>query len=554
MRKNSMLMLLPFAIIVTGCSGNLKKGSIFNEKFMKKNFGAEVEESHEFTAPEKFELNFDSGVTAEVDTNPLLFKTSKDGVLGYYSIATDSHVLPLSEGVTSELTRQSVVAAGGSSIQVLYGSKTVEEKDIIIIYDEFGNKLYEGKKGQTAFSLTKVNKLEAREKGRFTLQVEVGGTLVAVAYYNVDGSLKEVLSNEQYYAANPYMQYGSNLKHYGYENLWAKEVSYGEEARYNVYDAKKGKYVASFTVPEAATGRLRMKDKLIYQIKEKLPERAKKYDYSDGEDKYNISTYSVSYLTGKTKQIKTKLVFNANAPTSLLNKKGIYEYVHLSQVKSIGKDKVLSPVERDIVVNEKLKEVADVTGTRLTSLVPYEKDYYVNGEGVVYDNKLKEVGLIRDKNSGLQHIVKVDARYGLVNHKGEFVAEPIYKKITMSVDKSHYFLESDTAFKFVVMNEKEEVSLIKEISKEEYTYGNNAFSKYYSFVKKEDSSKVLFDSYTGEEVVIQEGLDVMYLENAGLFSGLLSSLTINCEVYLKDGKFTIIRSKDKVNRSYPSNK
>ena len=61
--KKSLLLILPAALIVAGCSGNLKKGDIFNEKFMKQNYSVN-EVSVENEGWHKTLLNLGSDINA----------------------------------------------------------------------------------------------------------------------------------------------------------------------------------------------------------------------------------------------------------------------------------------------------------------------------------------------------------------------------------------------------------------------------------------------------------------------------------------------------------
>ena len=555
MKKHSLLMLLPFALIVTGCSGNLKKGSIFNEQFMKRNFGAEVEETHNYVAPEKFELSLnEDGQTANLTSVGDLIEVAKDGVLGYYSLTTNSYVLPLSLGITSGRGYTNV-STSGYQIRLIYGTKTVEDKDILYVFDELGNKLYEGAKGSLSYGMSKIPQYDVKGNERFLLEVRVNNALEAAAYYNVDGSLKEVLNREECFERYAYQQYGSSLARYGHPELYMDYSSSGNEVRYSVFNSKKNKYVASFTIPEEGQngGVYGAGNYYYYQIREQLPTRSKNYDYSDGNSKFNVTTYRVNYTNGKTKTINTKFVFTNAGASGLMNNKGVYQFVLLNQIRSIEKDKVLSSVQRDVIVNENLKEVADVTSVRMSTLTPYGKDYYVNDKGMVFDGKLREVGFIRDTSSGRYHIVRIDARYGLVNHKGEYVVEPIYKSITTSAEKDYYCLESIDSWKFVKMNEKEEVETIKELSKLDYTKGE-AYAKYHLFTKTSDSSSFYVDVITGQEVVAQEAPEGAAQVFNGTATRVFSVKAAKLEIYLKDGKYTVIRIQDNTVRSYSSKK
>ena len=132
MKKHSLLVLLPFALIITGCGG-LGKGSIFNEKFMKRNFG-NLETKYEREAPHKVSLDLGTGVTAVVPAQAGILTVSKDENKGYFSVYANKYVLPV----------DNYDAAGGMSIihnnaldrNFFVGKKTADGVTTGVVYDD----------------------------------------------------------------------------------------------------------------------------------------------------------------------------------------------------------------------------------------------------------------------------------------------------------------------------------------------------------------------------------------------------------------------------------
>ena len=561
MKKHSLLMLLPFALIVTGCSG-LGKGSIFNEKFMKRNFGEAIKQTHQIAEPEKFDLSFDEGATPTETDQFDLFKVSKDGVLGYYNLLTKTYPVPLSAGITDNLKTHATLTAQTNQdpeirFRVMSGTKEVDGKVVLQAFDDFGNKLYEGDNGTLTLTARVLSRKASEENVRYEVQLTLDGVAKAFAYYNVDGSFKEVLTREEYYKKNPYTQFGESLADFGHKEYRLKLVELETTVapievyarRCAVYNTKKEKYVASFEIPGSAYYTV-LGDKIIYQVEEKLPERAEKYDYSDGDEKYLINTYSVDYLTGKTKSVKTNFVLRTtDDELDLVDTKGIIKYKLLEQVKEIRKDKVLSNVERDIILDQNLKEKADVTGIDFQDLVPFGDKYYANlAFGFIYDSKLREVGRTRGTLINEPHLVR-DGRYGLINHKGEYIEQPIYVGGIAVGNEGHYALATETNFKFVKVTEKEKVELVKEFSNDDYEV-SGTFAKYVYAVRKSDSKAVALDVTNGQEILIPEVAEGSEFRYSTTVDRLNSTVKAGMMVYRKDGTYTVILLKDNISVGY----
>lgn len=552
--------MLPCALVLAGCGG-LKKGSIFNEKFMEKNFGNVVTKTHEFAAPELLELNFEEGVAATHTAQQDLFQISKDGVNGLYNVLTNTYPVPLSIGITSDFEFKSASTGAmekdpSVSLRVLHGTKVVEGRTILFIFDDYGNKLYEGDDGDVTLTAIRISRNVAEEKEKTELKVKIDGVVQAVARYNVDGSFKDVLSREEYYRKNPHTQFGSSLADFGHKELRYKVVDNGDQERCVVFNTETEQYVLSFDIPTGAKYWM-IGDKIVYQVQEELPERAEDYDYSAGDSKYLLSTYSVDYLTGKVKSLKTNLVLSVSSDdTNYFNEEGVYKFKLFDQVKAIGRDKVLSDVARDVILDEDLKELADVTGVGFDELVKIGEKRYANKNSMlIYDEKLREVGKIRGTMASSLPIIRQGGRYGLMNHDGEFIELPVYKSIVKMGEDGFYCLELDNSWKFVKLNENEEIEVIKEISKDEYTL-DGRYYKYASFTRKSEEKSVGFDATTGQEVAVPSiPEDALWQFGEGDEIVRVAS-TIKAQLFgfKKDGKYLVLRITDKSNIDFSESK
>lgn len=585
MKQRSIMMLLPFALIVTGCSGNLKKGKLFNEKFAKQNFFPEVTAKYEYANPEKINIDFGEGTSVSkfapggcMD----VFKVTKDDKEGLYSIMTNRFVIPLDAGVTPTDVSSGTPQQRPDRIKIYKGTKEVDGKTYTHLFDDYGNKLYEGTVGgPLTVTPSFVPKSERESKGYLAQKIVVGSSFVAVAYYNVDRTFKEVITAEEYFKRNPYSSYGISLEEYGHPELRRFKDEHSGGTRYSIFNTKKGKYVSSYVIPDSALCVRTMGDHVIYQTRNQLPSRAEKYDVSIGEDKFNYETYSVNYLTGKTSKIKTNFLLNTAAnkdaedEVSQKNAKGVIKYTFMSQIQEIGDNKAVSLVKKDVILDEKLKVVADVTGVDYESLTLFDSKHLVSSKGVIYDFELKETAMFEKADEDDYNVATVNGKKTIVSATGKYLVEPIYNNIKLLLtddnednhyilsNERFYLLELDNEYKFGKLTNEGEVNVYGTILKSEYTeyvdadpekvhkYGN--FDKFKVFIKNSDSSKVTFDAATGEiiDVAREAGDSAINLHTNAPVKELAKSLLFYGSLFKRsDGSFYMIRHQQKINYEY----
>ena len=148
MKKHSMLVMFPLALVIAGCSGNLSKGSIIDEKFMKYNFGNEVEEVATYQMPSKVELNLGSDIKEvyqhEFQDQHLIKVTKNDDTIGYFSVLENKYVIPFDSWDSYKVVQ--ITGAPKAVHRVYCGRKNADEEGIkhFKAYDEQGNEFYSG--------------------------------------------------------------------------------------------------------------------------------------------------------------------------------------------------------------------------------------------------------------------------------------------------------------------------------------------------------------------------------------------------------------------------
>ena len=499
MKKYALLMLLPFAIVATGCSGSLKKSSIFTEKFLKLN-SLQMEEKYEFEVQNDVVLNLGEGVTPEQNASydDILDLSKTDGSKGFYNLSTRTFALPVDAYKAGTPVVEE--STGPIILRMFAGAKEVEGKDVIYVYDEYGTQIYTGKYG--ALTVSSKYAMNIKEDVWARLDVFVGAQLAAHAFYTIDWTLKEVLTPDQFYAKYPYSFMGENLIDYGHEELIERTVHSDGETRYFEFNTKKEKYVSSFTIPDAINGdTYRIGDYIYYQILTDVNERETKYDFAPtATTKKNVDTYRVNYTNGKVESVKTNFLFNSFTMNSreLISEKGIAKYYFLSGVRHFEKDKSLSPIHQNFVVDEKFNVVADVSGIDLSELTQFGDNFLIGN--TVYDSKLREIGFIQGmQDADEPRIVKINGFYGLVDHTGKYLVKPVYEEIEKVLyNEETYALSKDKEIKLISISEKEEVKEIKTFTTDEYAYDSQTASfPHVIFEKKEDSKFYVLNCLDG---------------------------------------------------------
>ena len=544
MKKHSLLMLLPFALIVTGC-GNLSKGSIFNEKFMKANFGEEYTKSSELVAPQRVDLALGDEINAfypaSGSNNDLIFVRKTDGKSGWFSVIENKYVLPLDDYFSSG---SGIKTASGFSLRFPYNYKVVDGKEISYLYDEYGNKIFEGEGFGIALSKKDLTPLTDSDAATLvTVKKTVYGDQVPVAfaYYTINAQLKEVISAEEYFKRHAYsLENTESLAQYGHPELIHTYTTLGNVIRCQTFNVEKNKFVATYTVPNGSNF-FRVGDYWYYQVETQVHARESKYDYLDNTTKKNIETYRVNYLNGKVSSINTKIVFSKTGTRStLLDTKGNETLIYFANAKEILKDKTLSTTPRNIILNEKFKEVADVSGIDFKNIKPMGKYWRLNN--IVYDSKMKEVGYLASVESDDGRVTALNYGYGLVDYTGKYIVNPEWANADILDEKYYLFYNNDLGKVYKIENEKAVELCSLDLTK--YTpVGYTASNAHVIFEEVESSKNVVIDITNGYKTdLVEPGTGDVYVFNVNISSKREGTLKYGARVYVNSGAYSVIYS------------
>jgi hypothetical protein len=573
MKKHSLLMLLPFSLIVTGCGG-LKKGSIFNEKFMRANFGDKVEKAYEFVTPVRANLALEGTFSDPYfPTNPntgtqhkyLMFLRQGEKS-GYFSVVENKFVLPLDNYYESG---SSVKTATGFDLLFLYNFKFDEEnKRTSYLYDEYGNEIFVGENGtngdggkslwiynETSFEAPKGSDVKTLIK--VCKGTQYNNVPVAFAYYTVDAKLKEVISAEEYYKRNPYMAMKEqSLAQYGHPELTLLFHNSGGAVNYYVLNTEKQKYVSTFSTP-ASLSVIAFSDYIYYQVEKNPHEREdKSYTYYDGTNKVSLETYRVNYLTGKEEKIKTDFVLNTTvSPTRVVIKdeKGNKSLLFLANTRQIEKDKSLSSIRRSVILDKNLKEVADLGGIDFQNIKPFG-DKYWTVKNIVYDSKLKEVGYLPYLTNVNTPRIALEGGYGLVDYTGKYIVNPSWGMI-QKLEIGEYYYASNSKVHKIFKVEDEKAIEVASLDLEKYTpFGATGSDAHMIVQNIETSKEVVWDMRDGSFSDLVEPGTTDNSWTIPSVSAREGTLVIKGNIYKKDGSFFAITSATNITKSYVSSK
>ena len=534
-------------MIAVSCNG-LQKGSIFNEKFMKRNFANREVATETFEAPRKVALDLGAGVTAVDDqgTQGILVVSKADDNKGLFCAYNNKYGLPVDKYDAGSLN---VVSNNIINRKFFYARKTVDAKQTIYVYDEDGNKLYEGEYGALNIIGSQIDRWEVEGNEHSVAQINVGGVTRAYAIYNVDRTFKEVLSEEDYLNKHPYAINGERLSAYGHQNIiLTQSTPSATGTRYATFNEKKGKFVSSFVIPNSAAFTFTIGDHMFYQTFETLHEREEKFDFydKDTDTKYNYETYKVDYMTGKQSKVNTKFIF-APISRNLYNNKGVVDLAYISGVKEVLKGKLLSQESYGFIFNENLKKVADVSGINLNSLREFG-DYYISASGVIYDSQLKEVGQSTSPAAD-KHIVSYGGGWGLIDHTGKFIYRPVAQQI-VAMAKGYYLAAFSNKLQVLKMSDKEKVEIAKEIEGSQYTFNSLTASEAHILLNDSEAKVFVLDIRSGEisEKPVKGETDTLVAQFDAEFLG--NSLSIAGFVYKSGESYYALRDSTQYTFSY----
>ena len=486
--KKSILLMLPFALGLAACSGTspLSKGNIITPKFMERNFVNLDSFEHvknEYEIDKVVEIgDYSLGGYVSADHKDWLVMTDSEGKEAVYSQLGNKFVTPFVESFDFLYVDYVDVDLADDIAFLEYATYDDDTGETWTwhVVDELGNEPF------TAVSTESGSYVEVT--GRTLDVYERSGQEFFVAFlqgyneyifepqfavYNIDGSVarKGAYSEyvEQVGAAASY-GYAETMEDYGHPEL-APVYSYTATGgvRISMFNNKESKFVSSFEIPAGAYG-FAAGDFYLFQEFNVVEERATEYDFFDGGDKVNVTTYKINYTNGNKETLDTKIVFGM--AESLRDEKGLFKYALAEEARVIRDDKTLENTRFAFMLDENLNVVADVTGINFFDLVRIDNDHYFDEiTYIMYNGSLEEIAFLPNyeeiESNGVVFSTP-EGYYGLYSFDGKVVLQAKFNYL-FEIENGIYYCGDDKGEYFYKV-ENDAATLVKGYDFETYTF------------------------------------------------------------------------------------
>ena len=459
--KKSILLLLPAMLALAACGNSgqgLEKGSVFNEKVMANTFaktGAYVAAS-EFKANQKVALSLGESL---VDNPVTIINGGSQWVKVTRKNSEDAEIYNVFDLVNKKYIGgewklaadwiDPVVRTEANAKFISITKKVNTTEFNTTVYDQYGQAVYQGQFNSNEWGVNNiaiVSKAERpnNEYRKYQFSVIAPGVGIdKFVTYDIEGNMTSAEVNDDF----SFLKNIDTLEDYGHPEIKAiienDPVAGGN--RVVLFNVKDNKYVSSFFVPNGAQC-FTMGDYFIYQERVALEERATEYDLYLGVTKFNLDTYRVNITNGAKEAVETNFYFQGNGNKDVRDEDNVIKYEYFADVRVIREDRTLDPTVYGKILDEKLEEVADVTGIDFVNLQQFGENYLDRVSGVVYNSKMEEVAYVPNvqiADNKSNHIFQANGYYGLVDYAGAIVLEPKYDAIQELVNGNYLLYSGD---------------------------------------------------------------------------------------------------------------
>ena len=437
MKKRSLLLVLLASTLLVGCKKNEEPPlptlggfvigeNVLNADLVKDNI-EEVEEEVEELPNTLFtkkigEVTFNNENIIDWSGDILVIKNDS-GHVGFYSLRYQKYLLNpqfVDEWLKYNLFHDYYV---GNFILIEY-------EGVQYFYDGLGNLIYKdsdnlqtdfdvqfayGNAYLTIFRTSLETGLMSEYYYRYSND---NATLVEIDDINLDilEHIPPVVEEEQEFPIGSQFNTVFDLEQYGLTGKLASEGSL-----YTVFD-ETGNKKFTVNIPQEATISF-VGNKLYYQISKSLPEEAVDYDYSNGNNKFSLESYTVDLTTGETTKVElASLLLNAYP----LNSSGTDKY-SVATLVLIDENKALSgPREYLIDSNGLIRD--NVSDVSVLSFIKVGDNFFNQSTGILYDSTLKEIAYLSGCNPNYVEeynifVGNINDYYGLLDSNGKVLME-----------------------------------------------------------------------------------------------------------------------------------
>lgn len=460
--NSKKIISLMSLLLITSCSGNANSNSIPSEPENWENvyennvqdFGLDFEKTKDVTTLD----NLSNDVSYDYEYARMGLVVVKEGrTSSFYSLVFGSSIF--SEKLDNNLLDYSV--AEDENIGFILTIKYAENTYVI---DPFGRTLisctYSDSEKKfivasynsgTEFSNASVGISATTEyvDGFVVVRTYQYGSLNSMFYYDSQSSLVKIASLDQMpkkiendiaLGRPGVLTFGQKFKdlgrvelsEYGIPGWTISEIN----DFYTVFDSN-GAMVYSFTLPQSSLiGCFVSGGKMIYQTRRLVEEKQENetknsksvdYTFSQGDDKYLLTTYSKDLYTGETKEIKFNYLIDENS-ISYKDSSGVNNYF-LLYLHQISADKQLLPDSIQKVADSNLNFLKDATNEYIDKFIRLDDTHFYNlTNQIIYDSEFKPTLYINDIHPELKmkekcFIGRINGFYGAIDFDGKVILD-----------------------------------------------------------------------------------------------------------------------------------
>lgn len=230
-----------------------------------------------------------------------------------------------------------------------------------------------------------------------------------------------------------------NLAMFGLPNHYAKFMP---PFSIYIYEEKNNKFVNHINITNgdfvgALDGKMFIQS--IYSVSEF---KESKYTYTDIDGvQFYLITEVVDILSGKKQEIKVDYLIDELYP--IMDKKGNYKF-GFATIYDI-KDKYLSEIYRNVIIDSSGKIIHDFGAIELGNLVKLNNQYYYDYDSeFLFDKNLRPTLYLRNvQGFDLEKefiFLRQDGNYGIINYQGDIILPFEYKSLQSRVIDNKVFI------------------------------------------------------------------------------------------------------------------
>lgn len=318
---------------------------------------------------------------------------------------------------------------------------TIEFKDIINVYDCFGNVLYEDiykiydiytviNEGILYLGIDYL--IDSGTSSSIGYKYSENGTVTKVQNANFIKSLvhddDKVVNESIFNKGDLYVDIiRMDLSKYGKEGYYLSS----KENLFTVFD-NMNKPINTFYIPDGFHSGSFINGYCLYQSMYELPDDADNYDISIGDLKYSIKTYRVN-LFEKDKVDELELDFKINNLIPFKDLNGNYTLC-MAEITEID-DYHIGTVSKYVIIDCDGNILEDISGLNPGAFRKLGDNYYNTKTQILYDSNLKEIAYLEDIDPVVDYETntirgRINGLYGVLDKNGDVLIPFEYNYIT----------------------------------------------------------------------------------------------------------------------------